>query len=144
MNLDACKIEPVSVSLHLHGCFKLFVRESTRAGFFTTIWGLLTTFGGLASPLADVCEQFLKFVLAKLEAERRLAVMDKVRSRHFAVTVGIEYLAGFLNRESGLVLDSHAALWISLQLLPKFADERVLIVTLLLNFYASSFLESLE
>lgn len=59
--------------------------------------------------------------------------MNKVGPQNFAVAIGIEDLAGLFDRESGLVLDPHATLWISLQLGPKLADKRILVVALSLD-----------
>jgi hypothetical protein len=116
VDLDAGEIQPIAVSLYLDRRLELLVGEPGVALLLAPIQllGLLVLASGLGSSLADVGEEFVKLLLAKLEAESRLAVMHEVRPQHFAVAVGVEDLAGLLDRESGLVFDPHAALRVPL------------------------------
>jgi hypothetical protein len=96
------------------------------------LW-LLALVRGLGSSLTDVGEELVEFFLAEFEAESRLAVVHKVGPQNFAVAVGIEDLAGLFDGESALVLDPHATLGIPLQLGPKLADKRILVIALSLD-----------
>ena len=70
--------------------------------------------------------------------------MHEVRPQHFAVAIGVEDLAGLLDREGGLVLDPRTALWVPLELRSELAHESILIVALSLDLQAASRLKRLK